>query len=145
MSKRLLVGLLGVALAAASMFPVTRSDAAHAPQPKTVFTNQSQNQPPKLPNFDIRLAGRGEFTDADLNSTADSERAAKSGNAARQARASAVDNFRAKLRPEKAKNLRAQVNEAGALKNIFVDGASLSEPESDVPDNSRTQIPQTAG
>lgn len=135
MSKRLFVGLLGVALAAASMFPVTRSDAARAPQPKAVSTNPTQIQRSTLPNYDIRLAGKGEFTDVELSSVADTQRAAQSGDAARQARASAVENFRAGLRSENARNLRAQVNEAGAMKHFFVDGATLSEPQSDVPDN----------
>jgi Zn-dependent metalloprotease len=117
------------------MFPVTRSDAARAPQPKPVFTNPSQSQRATLPNYDIRLVGKGEFVDADLNSTADRQRAAQSGDAARQARAAAVENFRAGLRSENARNLRAQVNEAGAMKNFFIDGTSLSEPQSDVPDN----------
>jgi Zn-dependent metalloprotease len=135
MSKRLFVGLLGVALAAASLFPITRSDAARAPQPKPVFTNPLQSRPEKLPNYDIRLVGKDGFTDADLNSTADIQRAAQSSDTAKQARAAAVDNFRAGLRAEHAKNLRAQVNEAGAMKNLFIEGASLSEPQSDAPDN----------
>jgi Zn-dependent metalloprotease len=117
------------------MFPVTRSDAARAPQPKAVSTNPAQARRATLPNYDIRLAGKGEFIDADLSSTADTQRAAQSGDAARQARASAVDSFRARLRPEASRNLRAQVNEAGAMKNFFIDGATLSEPQSDVPDN----------
>ncbi|HKS29569.1 MAG TPA: M36 family metallopeptidase [Pyrinomonadaceae bacterium] len=135
MSKRLLVGLLGVALAIASLFPVTRSSAERASQPRTVTPNPLQTGRATLPNYDIRLAGRTEFVDADLNSAADAQRAAQSGDAARQARASAVENFRAGLRPEHAKNLRAQVNEAGAMKNFFIDGAPLTEPQSDAPDN----------
>ncbi|HEX8175488.1 MAG TPA: M36 family metallopeptidase [Pyrinomonadaceae bacterium] len=135
MSKRLIVGLLGVALAAATMFPITNSDAARAPQPKAASTNSAPSQRAGLPNYDIRLVGKGEFTDVDLNSTADTQRAAQSGVAARQARASAVENFRSGLRPEHARNLRAQMNEAGAMKNLFIDGAALSEPQSDAPDN----------
>ncbi len=37
--------------------------------------------------------------------------------------------------PEFADNLRATVNEAGAMKNFFIDGATLSEPRSDTADN----------
>jgi hypothetical protein len=117
------------------MFPITNSDAARAPQPKAASTNSAPSQRAGLPNYDIRLVGKGEFTDVDLNSTADTQRAAQSGVAARQARASAVENFRSGLRPEHARNLRAQMNEAGAMKNLFIDGAALSEPQSDAPDN----------
>src|SRR6185369_11016132 len=34
-----------------------------------------------------------------------------------------------------AANLRAVVNEAGAIKNIFIDGGTLSDPQSDTADN----------
>jgi Zn-dependent metalloprotease len=136
MYKRVLVVfLLVVALAAASMFPLTKSGAAFAPQPNAFPASTGRAKPDKLPNYDIRLEGRDEFTDTDLNSTDDTKRVAQSGNPARQARAAAVANFRAGLRAEKRKNLRAAVNEAGAMKNFFIDGATLSEPESDSPDN----------
>ncbi|HWS54212.1 MAG TPA: M36 family metallopeptidase, partial [Pyrinomonadaceae bacterium] len=54
---------------------------------------------------------------------------------AAQSRAAAVENFRAKLRPEAARNLRAEVNEAGALKSFFVEGAALSAPQANTPNN----------
>jgi Zn-dependent metalloprotease len=127
------VGFLGVALAAASMFPLTHSDAQRAPQPKGVPTGRAKPAP--LPNYDIRLAGRGEFKDSDLSSTALRQSAAPISDAATQARASAVDNFRANLRPEAARNLRAEVNESGAMKNFFIDGAPLSAPQADTPNN----------
>ena len=129
MYKRLLVGLLLFALVAASvLFPLTKSDAASAPQPQETPKASSRAS---LPNYDIRLAGRGEFTDVNLNSNA-----ARQGlDVARQARAAAVDNFRAGLRPDAARNLHAEVNEAGAMKNFFIEGAALSEPEWDTPDN----------
>jgi len=125
------------ALTASLLFPLTKSDAARAPQPPPPQeTPAGSPARAALPNYDKRLEGRGEFTDVDLNSSASRQRdAAKSGNAARLARAAAFDNFRAGLRPEKAQNLRAEVNEAGAMKNFFIDGASLSEPEWDIPDN----------
>jgi Zn-dependent metalloprotease len=135
MSKRLLVGLLVFALIVASMFPFTKSDAAKAPEPNVVPAGQVRTKRPPLPNYDVRLVGRGEFTETDLNSTDQKNSALQSGDAERQARVSAVDNFRANLRPEAADKLRAVVNEAGAMKNFFIDGEALSEPQSDVPDN----------
>jgi Zn-dependent metalloprotease len=109
-----------------------KSDAARPSQQDGVSIGKPRAPRPGLANYDIRLEGRGEFTDVDLSTSA----AAQKGGATLQARAaSAVESFRASLRPEAARNLRAQVNEAGALKNFFVDGAALSEPQSDTPDN----------
>jgi Zn-dependent metalloprotease len=135
MRKSLLVGLLGVALVAASMFPSTRSGAADAPGPQGVVAERARIKRVPLPNYDIRLVGRGEFVDSDLDSNAATQSAAQNIDAARQAGASAVNSFRAKLRPGARRNLRASVNEAGAIKNIFIEGAALSEPQSDIPDN----------
>src|SRR5215207_6101599 len=56
-------------------------------------------------------------------------------NAALRARAAAVENFRAGVGAKRGRNVRAEVNEAGALKNFFVDGAALSAPQSNTPDN----------
>jgi Zn-dependent metalloprotease len=117
------------------MFPVTKSGAHRPTQPNAINPGQARTQRSKLPNYDLRLEGRGEFADTDLNSTADTQRAAQSVDATKRARSSAVDNFRAKLNPEAAQNLRATVNESGAMKNLFIDGAPLSEPQSDIPDN----------
>lgn len=135
MRKRVLLVLLGVALAAASMFPLIKSDAVHASGQKGVSNSSVRNESKTLPNYDIRLVGKGEFADIDLNSAADTQRAAQSGDASIQSRAAAVDNFRASLKSEDASNLHAQANEAGAMKNFFIDGAPLSEPRSDTPDN----------
>ncbi|HEX8649218.1 MAG TPA: M36 family metallopeptidase [Pyrinomonadaceae bacterium] len=135
MRKRWLVGFLVVALAAASMFPLIESDAARAPQPQDAPTSQVRGKRATLPNYDIRLAGRGEFREVDLSSASQKQSAApQMDGAALQARASAVDNFRAGLTPETARNLRAEVNEASAMKNFFIDGAPLSAPQSDAPD-----------
>jgi Zn-dependent metalloprotease len=112
-----------------------KSDAALAPQPNGVLTSPARVKRATLPNYDIRLAGRGEFVDSDLNSTAGKQSAAQNRNQGVQARAQAVDNFRASLSPEAAQNLRAVVNEAGAMKNFFIDGAPLSAPQSDTADN----------
>lgn len=142
MRKILLIGLLGVALAAASLFPFTKSDARRAPRPINNSTPPTASQPSTLPNYDIRLAGRSEFTDVPLNSTDDPQAVAQGQqrSAAAQSRAASVNNFRAKLRPEHARNLRAEVNEAGALKNIFIDGAPLSEPQWGEPDRVARQF-----
>ncbi|HEV3470781.1 MAG TPA: M36 family metallopeptidase [Pyrinomonadaceae bacterium] len=109
------------------MFPSTNSDAARAPQ-RGVPAGRAQGA--TLPNYDVRLAGRGEFSDLDLT-----RGAPQAAGAAAQARAAAVANFRAKLSPEAARNLRAEMNEAGALKNFFVEGTALSGPQSNTPDN----------
>jgi Zn-dependent metalloprotease len=135
MRKRVLLVLLGVALAAATLFPLIKSDAVHASGQKVVSNSIVRNESKTLPNYDIRLVDKGEFTDVDLSSTADLQRAAQDGSAPLQARATAVDSFRANLKAEDASNLHAQVNEAGAMKNFFIDGAPLSEPRSDTPDN----------
>ena len=136
MHKRVLVVLLGIALAAASMFPLTKSDAARAPQPQPLPTTPARAGRATLPDYDVRLDGRGEFTDVDYSSRANGRSAGVQGaTLAAQARATAIDNFRARLDPETAQNLRAVVNEAGAMKNFFIDGVPLSEAQSDTPDN----------
>ena len=132
MRKSLFVGVLGTLLAVVSLFPFLKSDAAHAPGQKRVFT-VGPRIPATLPNYDIRLVDKGEFTDYDLNSAAGAQSAAR--DVSTQARAAAVEQFRANLKPENSGNVRAIVNEAGALKNFFIDGATLSEPQSDTPDN----------
>jgi Zn-dependent metalloprotease len=129
--KLLVLALLGAALAAASMFPLQKSDAARNLQPRG--TARTQTLGDALPNFDIRLAERGEFLDYDLNSTEGRQTASQ--NAATLGRVSAVDQFRSNFKSEAGENLRAIVNEAGALKNFFIDGATLSEPQSDTADN----------
>jgi Zn-dependent metalloprotease len=136
MRKRLFIGLLGVALAAASIFPFTKSDAQRAPLPRNISLQQTSIQRSTLPNYDIRLEGRSEFTDVPLNSTGDAQVAAlpQQGTAAAQKRESSLNNFRARLGPEHARNLRAEVNEAGAMKNFFIDGAPLSDPQWGEPD-----------
>ena len=138
MRKRWLIVLLGiVALAAASIiFPLTKSGAADVPQPERISTKKIAQERAPLPDYDLRLVGRGEFTDVALNSTADTQwTRAQSMGAAVQQGATAVDNFRASLGQEAGRHLRAEVNEAGAMKNFFVEGAALSEPQSDTADN----------
>jgi Zn-dependent metalloprotease len=115
------------------MFPFTKSDAQRAPLPRNIPPEQAATQRSTLPNYDIRLAGRSEFTDVPLNSTADAQIVAQPRTAV-QTRESSVNNFRARLKPEHARNLRAEVNEAGALKNFFIDGAPLSDPQWGEPD-----------
>ncbi|HEY0546529.1 MAG TPA: M36 family metallopeptidase [Pyrinomonadaceae bacterium] len=135
MRKRVLIVLLGVAFAAALVLPLIKSDAAHASGQKVTSGDGVRSERAGLPNYDIRLVDKGEFTDVDLNSNADTARAAQEANESLRARASAVDSFRANLTPEDANHLRAQVNEAGGMKNFFIEGASLTEPQSDMPDN----------
>jgi Zn-dependent metalloprotease len=130
MRKRLFVGLLGLALAIVSLVPFFRSDAAVAPQSDN---KKIQLPTSKFPDYDIRLVGRGEFQDEDVVVVS-----AKQGggvNTAMQSRASAVESFRSKLNQEKAGKLRATINEAGAMKNFFIDGAPLSDPQSDTANN----------
>ncbi|HEX8474641.1 MAG TPA: M36 family metallopeptidase, partial [Pyrinomonadaceae bacterium] len=134
MYQRLLVVFLGVALAAATLFPLNGSGAAPVPAHQNRVAGQLQAKRETLPNYDIRLAGRGEFVDVELNTDGGRRNALQKSNAATQARASAVDTFRARLNPEQGRNLRAELNEAGGLKNFFIDGAPLSVPQSDVPD-----------
>jgi Zn-dependent metalloprotease len=128
--KILIFIVLAVAAAAAIVSPLWKSDAA---QQQTPIGSPQGSARRALPNFDIRLTGRGEFNDMDLSST--SGRQAAMQNARTRSRASAVEQFRSSLTAEKAANLRAVVNEAGAMKNFFIDGATLSEPQSDTADN----------
>jgi hypothetical protein len=132
MRKSLLVGLLGMVLAAASMIPLTKSGATQASQQKGARTGKSQSVRKTLPDYDIRLAGKSEFQDYDLKPEASAKGAAKS--AALGARQNSVENFRARLNPSEADNLRAIANETGAMKSFFIDGAPLSAPESGAPD-----------
>lgn len=128
--KILIFTVLAVAAAAAIVFPSWKSDAA---QQQTVPGSQQGSSNRALPNFDIRLTDRGEFNDMDLGSISGKQAAMQ--NARTRSRASAVEQFRSSLRAEHANNLRAVVNEAGAMKNFFIDGATLSEPQSDTADN----------
>jgi Zn-dependent metalloprotease len=133
MRKSLFVGVLGTLLVVVSMFPFLKSDAAYAPDQKNTYQVLPVRPRGPLPNYDIRLVGKGEFTDQDLGSTEGAKSAAQ--NTTTQARVSAVDQFRSSLQPEDAGNLRATVNETGAMKNFFIDGATLSAPQSDTADN----------
>ncbi|HET6978751.1 MAG TPA: M36 family metallopeptidase [Pyrinomonadaceae bacterium] len=128
--KILIFAVLAVAAAAAIVLPLWKSDAAPQ-QPSKGVAKGSANR--ALPNFDIRLAGRDQFDDIDLSSTSGKQAAQQ--NARASSRASAVGQFRSSLAADKAANLRAVINEAGAMKNFFVDGAALSEPRSDTADN----------
>lgn len=129
--KILIFTVLAVAAtAAAIVLPLWRSDAA----PQQTLTGSAKGSAiPALPNFDIRLANRGEFNDMDLGSPAGKQAAMQ--QAVTRSRAAAVEQFRLSHASEKAANLHAVVNEAGALKNFFIDGGTLSEPQSDTADN----------
>jgi Zn-dependent metalloprotease len=132
MRKSLLTALLGVALLVTPATFSTKSDAAN-PLPQN--TLPKLNRPTPLPNFDIRLDGRGEFAEAELNTSAGKQKAIGSANPAVQARATAVENFRGDLGASVGQRLRAEVNETGALKSLFVDGGTLTGPQADLPDN----------
>ncbi|HEU4479735.1 MAG TPA: M36 family metallopeptidase [Pyrinomonadaceae bacterium] len=129
MRKSLFVGLLGLVLAVGSMFPFLKSDAAA----NRNLAGGGKGPTSVLPNFDIRLGETGEFVDYDLNAANGASKAAQ--NATTSARASAFADFRANLGPELADNLRGSLNQAGAVKNLFIDGAPLSAPQSDSADN----------
>lgn len=126
MRKRLFVGLLGLALAIVSLVPFFRSDAAVAPQQDN---KKIQLPTSKFPDYDIRLVGKGEFLDEDV--VVVSAKQGGGNNTSMQARTSAVESFRSRLSQEKAGKLRATINEAGAMKNFFIDGDTLSDPQSD--------------
>jgi len=128
--KVLIFTVLAVAAAAAIVLPLWKSDAA--PQ-QTSTGSQRASGNGALPNFDARLIDRSEFNDMDLGSAPGKQTAMQ--NARTRSRASAVEQFRSSLRAEHANNLRAVVNEAGAMKSFFIDGATLSEPQSDTADN----------
>ncbi|MDQ3474360.1 MAG: M36 family metallopeptidase, partial [Acidobacteriota bacterium] len=129
MRKSLFVSLLGLVLAVGSMFPFLKSDAANK---NNNLARTDRSSSPALPNFDIRLGEGGEFVDFDLNANAALNASQNPGAAPR---AAAFDRFRFGLSPEKAANLRASVNHTGAIKNLFIDGAPLSAPQSDNADN----------
>ncbi len=128
--KILIFTVLIVTAAAAISFPLWKSDAAQQP---TITGSPQGSASRALPNFDIRLADRGEFNDMDLNSAPGKQAAML--NARTRSRALAVEQFRSSRAAEKAANLRAVLNETGAMKNFFIDGGTLSEPQSDTADN----------
>lgn len=130
MRKILFAGVLGILLVAVAMFPFFKSDAAYAPDHEAYKVARPTANGP-LPNYDIRLVD-GEFADHDLTAP---ESAKGTLTAAAQTRAAAVDEFRSSLQPDLAGNLRATVNQTGAMKNFFIDGGSLSTPQSDTADN----------
>jgi Zn-dependent metalloprotease len=139
MRKRLLVVLLGVALTVAATFPFAKSGAQQAGGGQAEIGKgdmgaggASLRRP--LPDYDIRLVGKGEFTDTDVSVVDAPSAAAQGKDAARQARASAVANFRAR-RSNPGRNLRAIANETGSMKSFFIEGEALSEPQADLPDN----------
>jgi len=132
MRKILVLAFLGAACAVASLFPLQKSGAQKA-QRQDVRTEPRVVNTRTLPDFDIRLGDTGEFVDEDVSSTAIKQQGLRSSKS--NARASAVEQFRAKLDAEDKHNLRAVVNDTGAMKNLFVDGGALSEPRSDFVDN----------
>jgi len=132
MRKILVLAFLGAACAVASFFPLQKSGAQKILQ-QDVRTEPGVVNNRTLPDFDIRLGDTGEFVDEDVSSTSIKQQGLRSSRSL--ARASAVERFRAGLGAEDKHNLRAVVNDTGAMKNLFVDGGALSEPRSDFADN----------
>ena len=132
MRTKLFIGLLGILILGIWAFPLLKSNAADTAQQERAPGRQDKPVASAFPDFDIRLGEDGEFQEYDLNTPAAAKTRA---SAVVQARLSAIDEFRASLSPEASRNLRGVVNEAGAVKNLFVDGGTLSQPQSDTADN----------
>jgi Zn-dependent metalloprotease len=133
MIRRLVVfTILALAVVAAVMLPTWKSDAAPKAQRRNVVGERKRATRNPLPNFDIRQEARGEFIDTDLSSTAPKD---NGDTALARARGGAVDQFRNSLGSERSEKLRAVINEAGAIKNLFVEGGTLSDPQSDSADD----------
>jgi Zn-dependent metalloprotease len=130
MRKGLFLGFLGVALATASLFPSNKSDAKLATQERNASLVRTTKSNP-LPDYDIRLGEKGEFQDFDMSS--DTGKQGASLRVATNAASSAVEQFR--NASKSGESLHAMVNEAGAMKNFFIDGGTLSLPSADTPDN----------
>jgi Zn-dependent metalloprotease len=130
--KIFLFTFLAVAILAAVMLPGWKSKAALV-QTRSAINRPKPTTQRGLPNFDIRVANTGEFADTDLTSNIGKESALQS--PVSRARAAAVEQFRSTRTGSDGANLHAVINEAGALKNLFIDGAPLSEPQSDTADN----------
>ena len=132
MRTKLFIGLLGILILGIWAFPLLKSNAADTAQQERAPGRQDKPAASAFPDFDIRLGEDGEFQEYDLNTPAAAKTRA---SAVVQARLSAIDEFRSSLSPETSRNLRGVVNEAGAIKNLFVDGGTLSQPQSDTADN----------
>ena len=101
--KILIFTVLAVAAAATIVLPLWKSDAAQ-PQPSTGSPQGSARR--GLPNFDVRLTGRGEFNDMDLSSTPGKQAAMQ--NARTRSRATAVEQFRSSLASRARQQIFAQ-------------------------------------
>ena len=132
MRKILVLAFLGASVAAASLFPIQKSGAQKV-QRQDVRTDPIATSFKPLPDFDSRLGESGEFTDDDISSTTSKQQSLRTNRA--RARATALEQFRGRLNNEDRHNLRAVVNDTGAIKNVFVDGGALSEARSESVDN----------
>lgn len=124
----MVIGVVVAAIIAADSSEATR--AAFQPPANPQSPEQSKRG---LPNYDIRVPDNKAFEDFDLTSFPGRAKAKQHPRA--KARVNAVDEFLKTAAPEVAQNVRAMANESGAMKNLFVEGGTLSEPESDTPDN----------
>ena len=132
MRKILVLAFLGASIAAASLFPTQKSGAQKV-QRQDVRTDPIPTSAKPLPDFDIRLGESGEFADDDISSTTSKQQSLRTNRA--RAGATALEQFRGRLNNEDRHNLRAVVNDTGAIKNLFVDGGALSEAISESVDN----------
>ena len=124
----LALGVVVAAIIAADSPETTR--AAFQPQANPQSPEQSKGG---LPNYDIRLPDNKAFEDFDLTSFPGRAKAKQHPRA--KARLNAVDEFLKTAAPEVAQNVRAMANESGAMKNLFIERGTLSEAQSDTPDN----------
>ena len=132
MRKILVLAFLGASVAAASLFPIQKSGAQKT-QRQDVRTDPIRTSVKPLPDFDIRLGESGEFADDDISSTTSKQQSLRTNRA--RARSTVLEQFRGRLNNEDRHNLRAVVNDTGAIKNLFVDGGALSEARSESVDN----------
>ena len=132
MRKILVLAFLGASVAAASLFPIQKSGAQKT-QRQDVRTDPIRTSVKPLPDFDIRLGESGEFADDDISSTTNKQQSLRTNRA--RARSTVLEQFRGRLNNEDRHNLRAVVNDTGAIKNLFVDGGALSEARSESVDN----------
>ena len=94
---------------------------------------RTESKSAALPKYDIRLGDQDGFEEFDLTSIPGRERAGQ--NAQARARLTVLDQFLTTFKPGAGEKLRAIANQTGALKNFFVEGGTLSEPQSDTADN----------
>src|SRR6476620_5323401 len=132
MRKILVLAFLGGRRIIKKKIPIQKSGAQKT-QRQDVRTDPIRTSVKPLPDFDSRLGESGEFADDDISSTTSKQQSLRTNRA--RARSTALEQFRGRLNNEDRHNLRAVVNDTGAIKNLFVDGGALSEARSESVDN----------